>query len=245
MQLRNIVKPVLLLLAAVTGTMTGNTLVGAEEMEVAVAAPSTKPKKPAEKSEHIVPESVKQSASIQRHPPRLADVMSDNVLDSEVFTERDWQSPRTLKMTRPETGDSITVTYWKDGRYLRPALTKLNHFFRDARNNRTTPMDSKLIDSLWVAHLIASRTGHNEPLEITSGYRSQATNDMLRAAGYKASKNSLHIHGKAVDFRIPGVSSRTLGSLMKAFTQGGVGTYHRAWGGWVHIDTGDVRNWKG
>ena len=245
MFLRNTLNSAFLLLAGLAGVALYTAPVGAEEIELAVAAPSAQPKKPSKKDEHIVPESIKQTASIQKPQPRLVDVISPDILDSEVFSESDWQLPRELKMTRPETGESITVTYWKEGRYLRPALAKLNHFFRDARNNRTSNMDPKLIDSLWVAHLIASRTGHDEPLEITSGFRSQATNDMLRAAGYKASKNSLHIHGKAVDFRIPSVGSRTLGSLMKAFKKGGVGTYHRNWGGWVHIDTGDVRNWKG
>lgn len=244
MRVKSSAKPYLSVLLALTAAFGTSNYLHAQELELAIANPSPKSQIPPPKIDHIIPGNYYEK-SINKNPPKLSKIISPNILDSEVFTAEDWTLPREIHLHRPETNSTLEVTYWKDGQYIRSALVQLDKFLRDPRNNRSMPMDRNLIDSLWVAQTIAKRTGHHAPLQITSAYRSKATNDLLRASGYKASKQSLHLEGRAVDFRIPGIGNKTLGRLMKSFNKGGVGTYTRESGGWVHIDTGDHRNWKG
>ena len=54
-------------------------------------------------------------------------------------------------------------------------------------------------------------------------------------------KNSLHMAGKAVDIRLPGVSLADLRDAAMNCRSGGVGFYPGE--GFVHVDTGSVRHW--
>jgi uncharacterized protein YcbK (DUF882 family) len=56
-------------------------------------------------------------------------------------------------------------------------------------------------------------------------------------------RSSLHVSGKACDFRIPGVSAEYTGKLCRYLQGGGVGVYQDK--GFVHVDTGRVRQWRG
>ncbi len=55
-------------------------------------------------------------------------------------------------------------------------------------------MSPKILEMLDIA-----REKYDKPIKITSGYRTQAYNEDLKARGYKASKNSSHLKGLAVD----------------------------------------------
>ena len=55
-------------------------------------------------------------------------------------------------------------------------------------------MNSEILEMLDLA-----REKFDKPIKITSGYRTQAYNEDLKARGYKASKNSSHLKGLAVD----------------------------------------------
>ena len=55
-------------------------------------------------------------------------------------------------------------------------------------------MSPKILEMLDQA-----REKYDKPIKITSGYRTQAYNEDLKARGYKASKNSSHLKGLAVD----------------------------------------------
>lgn len=207
----------------------------ADEMEMASLAPHAHNKahqhKPTQQTEIIL--------------GTLQEEIVPNMLDSHVFTDEDWNQPRELTVFRPALNKTVTVVYWKEGKYVSSAKRELNRMMRDLYNGRARAMDNALYDALWAAQTIVKKFGYEGTIEVTSGYRSPATNDMLRAQGYKAAKNSLHIQGRAIDFRIPGISIKLLSTLMKSFNRGGVGTYHRHSGGWIHVDTGDVRSWRG
>jgi len=78
---------------------------------------------------------------------------------------------------------------------------------------------------------------------LLSGYRSPATNAMLRSKSRGVAKNSLHMVGQAADLRL---KSRSVGQMAKAAAacaSGGVGKYSRS--DFVHMDCGPVRNWGG
>jgi hypothetical protein len=80
-------------------------------------------------------------------------------------------------------------------------------------------------------------------VNIISGFRSPKYNLMLRKKGRGVARNSQHTQGKAVDFRLPGISSQRLLSWARGLRLGGVGFYPSS--GFVHVDTGPVRYWGG
>jgi uncharacterized protein YcbK (DUF882 family) len=81
--------------------------------------------------------------------------------------------------------------------------------------------------------------GKEKEIQIISGYRSIAYNELLISQGRNVSRNTLHLQGLAIDFSIEGVSNKGLSRIAKSFSAGGVGKYPE----FVHIDVGRVRYW--
>jgi uncharacterized protein YcbK (DUF882 family) len=158
-----------------------------------------------------------------------------------------WLQPRTLEMVRPQSGERLNITYWKDGHLNPIAYEQICGLLRDVQANQVFRMDTQIIDTLWAAQAFVRRYGFVAPVEITSGYRSPKTNARLIEAGLPAARNSLHLKGQAVDFRLPGLHPKVLGELVEGFRAGGVGFYFRVGskGGWIHADTGPERVWRG
>ena len=70
------------------------------------------------------------------------------------------------------------------------------------------------------------------------------TNALLRERGGShagVASHSLHMDGKAIDIRIPGVSLDHLRGAARSLKLGGVGYYPSS--NFVHVDTGRVRFW--
>ena len=85
---------------------------------------------------------------------------------------------RTLSFHHLHTGENVTLTFKREGRYDDAALNKLNWFMRDWRREEQTRMDPHLIDLLWeVYHDVDAK----DPIQIVCGYRAPETNAMLRA----------------------------------------------------------------
>lgn len=80
-------------------------------------------------------------------------------------------------------------------------------------------------------------------VEVISGYRSDKLNEMLRKKGRHVARQSQHVLGCAVDFRLVGVATRDLLRFVRAHHSGGVGFYPSS--GFVHVDSGPRRNWRG
>ncbi len=170
-----------------------------------------------------------------------------DIFDAQVLDLEFWLKPRTLTVTRPASGERATVLYWKDGEIIDSAYQQLCHLMRDVNGKETAPIDPKLFETLWGAQAFVARYGIEHPLEILSGYRTARSNQKLREQGIPAARQSLHVHGKAADIRIPNLNAEVLGGLVRSFRQGGVGFYYREGprGGWIHADTGLQRSWKG
>lgn len=146
---------------------------------------------------------------------------------------------RTLDLYRPETGERLNLTYMKDGVWQEGAYPLICSLMRDIHVQEVRAIDHQLIAILdWMQSYLA-KYGYNQPILVNSGYRSQRTNARLEGAA----KNSQHLLGKAVDIRIPGLPTEYLGKLTIWLSQGGVGVY--ASKGFVHIDTGRIRTWRG
>ncbi|MEE9314801.1 MAG: DUF882 domain-containing protein [Rhizobiaceae bacterium] len=144
---------------------------------------------------------------------------------------------RTLRMYYGHSKESATITFKRNGRYVKSGLRKANRFLRDWRRKEPTRMDPALLDLVWEVY---RRSGSRKPIQVISGYRSPRTNKMLRRRGRKVARHSQHTKGKALDFFLPDVSVKKLRALGLKAHRGGVGYYR---GSFVHLDTGKVRHW--
>lgn len=145
---------------------------------------------------------------------------------------------RRLTMYSGRTGESIDMIYWIDGDYIRPALEEISHFMRDWRTDDVHPIDPRTIDIMTAAHNLLDTS---EPYTVLSGYRSPATNAMLRARSSGVARNSLHMQGEAADLRMSSRSVSQMFEAARACSAGGVGRYSGS--GFVHMDCGPVRSW--
>jgi uncharacterized protein YcbK (DUF882 family) len=118
------------------------------------------------------------------------------------------------------------------------ALATVNHFLRDFRTSEVHVIDPSLLDLL---HELAGITGSTQPFQVISGYRSPATNEMLRRHSEGVAAGSLHMKGQAIDIRVAGVPLDALHRAALDLRRGGVGYYPAS--DFVHVDTGRVRRW--
>jgi uncharacterized protein YcbK (DUF882 family) len=170
-----------------------------------------------------------------------------DLFDAQMLDLEFWVKPRTITVTRPQSGEKSRVLYWRDGELIDSAYQELCHLLRDVNGKETAPIDPKLLETLWGTQAFVARYGIDSPVEILSGYRTPASNKRLIEQGVPAARQSLHMEGKAADIRIANLNAEVLGELVKSFRQGGVGFYYREGprGGWIHADTGLKRTWKG
>jgi uncharacterized protein YcbK (DUF882 family) len=148
---------------------------------------------------------------------------------------------RVLSFFHTHTGERLKTAYCCGGEYRPEALAEINHILRDFRQNEVRPIDVRLLDLL---HELGGTLESDSPFHVISGYRSAATNALLRGHGGGDSgvaSRSLHMVGKAIDIRIPGVRLDALRHAARSLKLGGVGYYPSS--NFVHVDTGRVRYW--
>jgi uncharacterized protein YcbK (DUF882 family) len=145
---------------------------------------------------------------------------------------------RELAFYNTHTGESLRAVYWARGAYLPDALRALSHILRDHRSGEARAMDVRLLDLL---HTMAAQLETRDPFHIVSGYRSPATNAMLREHSTGVARQSMHMEGKAADIRVPGHNVLGIRRLAATLHQGGVGCYPAS--DFVHVDVGRVRYW--
>ena len=147
-----------------------------------------------------------------------------------------------LKLHHLHTGESITVAYKQGGQYLTDGVADLNHFLRDHRTQDVANYDPREFDLL---HALLAKLGRpNATIDIVCGYRTPESNNFLRtrSADTGVAEHSQHMLSKAIDIRIPGVSTRKLRDAALSLGMGGVGYYPTSQ--FVHVDVGPVRQWQ-
>jgi uncharacterized protein YcbK (DUF882 family) len=145
---------------------------------------------------------------------------------------------RALRFTHTHTGERLAIEYFSSGSYVPDALQTVNHFLRDFRTGDVHDIDRELLDLL---HAVAHVTATTRPFEVISGYRSPATNEMLRHRSEGVAAGSLHMNGQAIDIRLADVPLAKLQRAALEARRGGVGYYPAS--DFVHVDTGRVRMW--
>ncbi len=147
---------------------------------------------------------------------------------------------KALHLYNVHTGEQVKATIWAEGDYQMDEIVRLDHLMRDYRTDEIKPITRDMYEYLYSLQQLFHA---KQPINIISGYRCQATNDMLRRNTYGVAKKSMHVQARAVDLSIPKVSHNSLYKAALAMRAGGVGSYPKS--GFVHIDNGRLRHWHG
>lgn len=144
-----------------------------------------------------------------------------------------------LSLYNTHTGERLSIAYRTPaGDYDPSALDDLNHLLRCHYNNEVHPIDPRTLNYLA---LLDQQLGGGHDIHIISAYRSPSYNALLKSRGNGVASHSLHLEGRALDVRIPGVDLKRLKEAALHLARGGVGYYPRS--DFVHIDSGPVRRW--
>ena len=147
---------------------------------------------------------------------------------------------RSQALENLHTGERLTTEYWAQGQYIPDALAQVDHVLRDFRSGEVHAIAPNLLDLLAVLRV---RLETAAPFSVISGFRSPATNAMLRGEHEHSgvATKSLHMQGMAIDIRVPGRPLTGLRDIALAARVGGVGYYPAS--DFVHVDVGRVRRW--
>ena len=147
-----------------------------------------------------------------------------------------------LRLHHLHTGESIDVVYRVGDLYIPTAIDQLNHFLRDHRTDTVSQYDPREFDVLH--SILAKLNRPNGVIDIVCGYRTPWSNAFLRRGSPSTgvAEHSQHMEAKAIDIRVPGVSTAKLRDTALSLDAGGVGYYPKSQ--FVHVDVGPVREWS-
>ena len=141
-----------------------------------------------------------------------------------------------LRLIDPHTGAVFDGVYRDANGPILRVMDELCVFLTDHYSGRMTNIDVGVID--FLADVMAA-TGQTSAV-VLSAFRSRETNAMLARTTFGVAENSQHIYGRALDVRFAGRLADAM-SVARAMRRGGVGWYPHS--GFIHLDTGPVRNW--
>jgi len=148
------------------------------------------------------------------------------------------EKEKKIFMYNIHTGEFYDEVFWADGKYISENINKLNYFMRDFREDKVKPIDLKTVEAIYHVSL---HTKKNRPLILNSAYRTPKTNKKIGGA-----RHSQHKLAKAIDFSLDKKDHTSLYALKRFLVNnhnGGVGYYPRQ--GFIHVDSGHKRYWRG
>ena len=144
-----------------------------------------------------------------------------------------------LSLFNTHTGERLSVACPDGPEGHDPkTVSALNRILRCHYTQQVAEMDLRVIG--FLSAVDKSLGGGNE-IHIVSGFRSPEYNEKLVRQGQGVARHSLHLQGKAIDVRIPGIGLPTVRETALRLQEGGVGYYPGS--GFVHIDSGRFRAW--
>ncbi len=159
-----------------------------------------------------------------------AKVANDAALDARIGQE----PARLINIYNQWTKEYLAVDFDGD---VDVTDAQVNRFLRCRFTNVKTDMDPRLIHVL----VDGARKFDSDRVNVVSGFRSPKYNLILQKKGRNVARQSQHMEGHAVDFRIPGVPIRSLHKWVRSLHLGGVGFYTHS--RFIHADVGRVRYW--
>jgi uncharacterized protein YcbK (DUF882 family) len=143
---------------------------------------------------------------------------------------------RRLRLFNAHTGENFEGAYRDDKGPIDRVVGELCIFLRDHHSGDKAQIDVGVIDFLAD---VLDAVGETKAT-ILSAYRTAMTNAILARTTFGVAENSQHIYGRALDFRLDSKLAVAM-SAARVTRRGGVGWYPNS--GFIHIDTGPVRNW--
>ena len=141
-----------------------------------------------------------------------------------------------LRLVDAHTGTTFDNVYRDANGPIPQVMDELCVFLRDQHSGRMTNIDIGVID--FLADVMAA-TGQTSAV-VLSAFRTPETNAMLAHTTFGVVENSQHLYGRALDVRFPARLADAM-TVARAMRRGGVGWYPHS--GFIHLDTGPVRNW--
>ena len=145
---------------------------------------------------------------------------------------------RFVRLVNAHTNEAVETVYWRNGNYLVDSMHEISQVLRDHMSGDMHAIDPRLIDLLGD---LRQSVGSSEPFQVISGYRSPRTNAWMHRHQHGVAAHSLHMRGQAADIVLADSDLNSLHNAALALAEGGVGYYPRS--GFVHVDTGAVREW--
>lgn len=134
-------------------------------------------------------------------------------------------------------GSTYKIPFMRNGKMEPNGYYDLCKIFADTHDQVAVQMDPNLFSVLAKAQGWLSSHQINRPIILTSGYRTEHTNNMTEGAAI----NSMHLYGKAADIHMEGIPIDYLARLLRLSGGAGIGIYS----GFVHVDTWKERSWNG
>lgn len=152
-----------------------------------------------------------------------------------------WDQPRRLwlkREVRKGVWEEVNEIYHQSGHLQWSGYERICRILRDIHTDTAVQMSHTLLDILCGIQGWFSMHAIHLPIIVTSGYRSEKTNE--DAGGVR---DSAHLRGGACDLYVEGVPVEYLKDLALYLQGGGVGIYPDS--GFVHVDDGNLRTWRG
>jgi uncharacterized protein YcbK (DUF882 family) len=141
-----------------------------------------------------------------------------------------------LRLVDAHTGTTFDGVYRDANGPIPRVMDELCIFLRDQHSGRMTNIDVGVVD--FLANVMAA-TGQTSAI-VLSAFRTRETNAMLARTTFGVAENSQHLYGRALDVRFATRLPDAL-AVARAMRRGGVGWYPHS--GFIHLDSGPVRNW--
>lgn len=148
-------------------------------------------------------------------------VIPDDGASSKNISVKGKDAPSSILFLRIKTGERERLRlYSKSGKVNYKGVERLSYLARDLKGKQKVKrLHYRLVKMLQST----AEKFPGKPIEIISGYRPQSTGN-----------ESQHAFGRAMDFRMPGVSGKALFKHCKTLKHSGCGYYPNA--GFVHMD---------
>ena len=148
---------------------------------------------------------------------------------------------RRIVLFHAKSGERLDLIYFHHNGYDARAMQKIDLLLRDRQTGQAGRIDPLLMDFMYD---LLQRTGlpPSTEVQVTDGFRSPGTNIELVRDNPNAARESYHLQGRAMDFKVPLLPGSALGEIAKTMQRGGAAYYPST--GHTHIDTGPNRTWK-
>lgn len=138
--------------------------------------------------------------------------------------------PQKITFLRVRTGEREKLQlYTKFGALNKTAVRRLSRLAKDQKTQKVKRLNTRLV-------FLLQKIGDHfqgKSIEIISGYRSQSSGN-----------ESQHAFGRAMDIRIPGVSTKTVYQYCRKLPRAGCGYYPND--GFIHVDAREKKTfWVG